>query len=81
MRKSFPLSQIMSQLLKGREDIYRGITILSENNRITPEEAPEVLRHSLKEWKEKNVHGIWFKVLSSVRNLCDRSSSLFTIAG
>uniref|UniRef100_A0AC34QA83 Nudix hydrolase domain-containing protein n=1 Tax=Panagrolaimus sp. JU765 TaxID=591449 RepID=A0AC34QA83_9BILA len=56
----------MSQrlLLKGKEDIYHGLTIETEKNKINPEEAKMVLGDSIAEWIHKNVHGVWFKVLS-----------------
>uniref|UniRef100_A0A914YVX5 Nudix hydrolase domain-containing protein n=1 Tax=Panagrolaimus superbus TaxID=310955 RepID=A0A914YVX5_9BILA len=54
-----------SQILSGREDVFRGITIHSDKIKVLKEDAPEVLKKSIEEWKTKNVHGIWFKVLNS----------------
>jgi hypothetical protein len=67
MRRSLNLSKAMSsQILKGREDVFRGITIHSDKIKISTEDAPEVLKNSLEEWKIKKVRGVWFKVFNSV---------------
>lgn len=67
MRRSLNLSKAMSsEILKGREDVFRGITIHSDKINVSKEDAPEILKKSIEEWKTKNVHGIWFKVLNSV---------------
>jgi|UniRef100_A0AC35G7H6 8-oxo-dGTP pyrophosphatase MutT (NUDIX family) len=66
MRRSLNLSKAMSsQILKGREDVFRGITIHSDKIKVSKEDAPEVLKNSLEEWKIKKVHGVWFKVFNS----------------
>ncbi|KAE9555086.1 hypothetical protein FO519_001747 [Halicephalobus sp. NKZ332] len=52
------------KILQGKEDIYRGITIWTERNPVTPAEAPEILKRSIEQWTAENVHGVWFKVVN-----------------
>lgn len=60
-------SQKMSDnILKGREDLYHGITISTDKIDVKPEDAPEILKKSLQMWKDTNVNGVWFKVAKEV---------------
>jgi len=55
----------MSQkLLQGKSDIYRGISIRTQDNPVKSAEAVEVLKRSIEKWTAENVHGVWFKVLN-----------------
>lgn len=54
------------QFLKGKEDIYHGLTIETEKNRIKPENAKLILEDSIADWIQKNINGVWFKILNEV---------------